>query len=320
MVYKRIHRLLQLITTLEAGTARSADQLADDLDVSRRTLFRDLKTLQESGVPCFHDVKGGYRIASSFFLPATNLSVSETLALVVLARVARPARSGPARNAALSAINKLISAVPDPMRCICLEMIENLSIDPGPQTVADTQVSYYHLLQTCVHEHRACHVVYRSPSEPGPIDCELQPYALHFSKLAWYVLGRTDIYDEVRIFRLERFQSIEPTDRIFERPKDFKVSDKIGQAWQLIPEGKVYPIELLFSKMVATNVSEIRWHQSQQHEILPDGRCRMTFQIDGLGEIAWWLCGYADQVEIIKPAALRKKVQQMHAAAAHRLA
>ncbi len=44
----------------------------------------------------------------------------------------------------------------------------------------------------------------------------------------------------------------------------------------------------------------------------------MTFTVDGIGEIAWWVCGYADQVTVIKPPELRDRVEQMHLAAAER--
>ncbi|MCK4958089.1 MAG: WYL domain-containing protein, partial [Planctomycetes bacterium] len=76
----------------------------------------------------------------------------------------------------------------------------------------------------------------------------------------------------------------------------------------MIPEGKMYDIELKFSRNVARNVSEVQWHRSQKTCFNSDGTLTAQFHVDGLGEISWWVLGYGDQVEVISPAALRKRV------------
>lgn len=312
MSVSRIHRLLRLVTLLQSGRARSAKDLMAELGVSRRTLFRDLKVLQVAGIPYYHDTTSGYRIARSFFLPPISLTVSETLGLLLLGKMALSRRSWPMKQASLSAISKLTTAIPEPIRTACSDMMANVTVNVGAQPYDDRENHYYVDLKRYVDECRVCHLVYQSPVESEPIDCRFKPYALHFSSRSWYALGRTDQHDEVRIFKLARICSLEPLERRFTRPARFKVEDVLGRAWQLIPEGNVVKVELEFAPKVATNVSEVIWHPSQQHRILPDGRCRMNFEVDGLGEIAWWLCGYADQVVVIKPLKLRRRVRDMH--------
>jgi len=350
MASGRIHRLLRLILLLQTERPRGVLDLMDELGVSRRTLFRDLKMLQDAGIPCFHDPKaGGYRIARTFFLPPINLNVPETLGLMLMAKFAAAQRGAPMTASALSAIYKLITAVPEPMRAACGEMMANISVDPGPRPQrADTasagrsaagaaratsgggnasggggnhndEARWFATLQRCIDERRACRIVYKSPIEPEPAELDLAPYALHFAGRAWYVIGHSALHDEVRIFKLQRISDLEMLTRRFRRPRNFNAQAKLGQAWQLIPEGKVQRVELEFTALVATNVTEVLWHPSQQHKLLPDGCCRMTFQVDGLNEIAWWICGYADQVTVRKPAALKKRVYEMHRAAAERL-
>jgi len=305
---------------LQSGRAKCSHDLTNELGVSRRTLFRDLRALTEAGVPYYHERGVGYRIVRSFFLPPISLTVLETLALMLLGQTAGAQRGRPMQAAAMSAICKLIATAPEPIRTACSELMTNVSVDAGPQAIADREDALYSQLQRCIDEGRYCQMVYRSrmPDEAEPLDCQLQPYALHFAARAWYVMGRTDLHDEVRIFKLARIVSLEPLARRFDKPGKFSAADAIGQAWQLIPEGRTYSIELDFSPKVAVNVAEVKWHASQRHRMLPDGRCRMNFQVDGIGEIAWWLCGYADQVTIRKPAVLRRRVHEMAKAAAAR--
>jgi predicted DNA-binding transcriptional regulator YafY len=312
MSVTRIHRLVRLITVLQSGRARSADDLAAELGVSRRTLFRDLKLIQDAGVPCYHESGVGYRMAQGFYLPPINLTVPETLGLLLLGKSASAQPRRPLVGPALSAITKLVSTLPGPIRAACTDLMADVSVSAAGQLAdGDAEARVFTTLQRCIDEGRYCQLTYQSPVEAEPLVCRLAPYALHFATRAWYVFGRTDVHGEVRVFKLARIRGLSPLNRRFDRPHRFRVEDKLGQAWQLIPEGKVHDIELEFTAKVATNVCEVKWHPTQKHRLLPDGRCRMSFQVDGLGEIAWWVCGYADQVRVVRPKALRDRVTHM---------
>jgi len=312
MSISRIHRLLQLITLLQSGRARSVDDLLADLDVSRRTLFRDLKALQAAGVPYYYDPAAGYRIARSFFLPPISLTVPEALGLMLMGKMAGSRRDLPLREASLGAVNKFVATIPEPIRTACTDLMSHITVNPGPRSADDGGNRYYADLQRCVDEGRVCLITYKSPIEPEAFTCRLKPYAMHYATRAWYVLGRTNAHKEVRVFKLARIVSLKQLESRFERPSRFRVESVLGKAWQLIPEGKVYQVEVEFTSKVAMNVSEVLWHSSQKHRILPDGRCRMTFEVDGLNEIAWWLCGYAGQVSVRKPVSLRRLLERMH--------
>lgn len=316
MAVDRINRLLRLITVLQRDEPNTTAGLLEELGVSRRTLFRDLKTLQQAGVPYHYDRAQGYRIDKGFHLPPVNLTVTETLGLMLLGKSAAAQRGRPMVGPALSAIYKLISTTPDPIREACNDLMANISIAQDPAPAADLEIRFHTTLQRCIDEGTACRVVYQSPVEDDDLHAILHPYTLHFVNRAWYVLGHTDIHDEVRMFKLIRFNEVEPTDEHFDKPDNFRVEDKLGNPWCMIPEGKEYTIKLLFTKKVATNVSEVLWHKSQQHTLLDDGRCEMTFTVDGINEIAWWVCGYSDQVKVVAPPELRDRVQEMHESAA----
>jgi predicted DNA-binding transcriptional regulator YafY len=307
--------LLRLIMLLESGQSLTVSHLMAELGVSRRTVFRDLNMLAEAGVPYYHEPGGGYRIARSFFLPPISLTVPETLGVMLMGKSAAAQRRGPLMAQALSAIAKLTATIPEPLRAACSDLMAAVSVNPGPHATGGDEAAHYADLQRFIDEGRVCELRYKSPVQRAAETFAVEPYALHFSARAWYLLGRSRHHREVRIFKLARIESIKPLARRFDKPANFKVADKLGAAWQLIPGEKTYRIELEFSAKVGTNVAEVRWHSSQQHELLDDGRCVMRFEIDGLGEIAWWLCGYAGEVKIRKPAALRKRVTEMHRAA-----
>ncbi len=319
MGISRVHRLIRLITLLQSHLARSADELTLELGVSRRTLFRDLKLLEAAGVPYYHERGKGYRIRQSFFLPPINLTVAETMGLMILAKSAEADRTRPLAPAALSAIYKLIAIVPEGIREACGDLLENITVSPGQSVDGHGESRVYHDLQRGIDQQLACDIVYQSPVDDEPLACRLMPLAMHLANNAWYVLGKTNHPPHgqgVRVFKLVRFETVTLTDQAFKRPAHFKISDKLGLAWRLNPEGHEHDVEIEFTAMVATNVAEVRWHPTQKTKTLADGRCRVTFRVDGLKEIAWWICGYADQAKVIRPTALRTRVAEMHQRAA----
>ncbi|MBI1372954.1 MAG: WYL domain-containing protein [Phycisphaera sp.] len=313
MNVSRLHRVIRLITILQSGAPMTSAMLAEELGVSRRTLFRDLETIEAAGIPCYHDAeRGEYRIASSFFLPPVNLKVTEAMGLMMLAKAAEERRGEPLLDPAVEAVRKLISMMPNAIRDVCGEMMGNVTVRQAPSAIPQRDPDHYATLQRAIDERRVVAMKYYSLFDRSEIDVSLRPYHLHYAVRAWYVIGHSESEDDLRIYKLSRIRGLTPTDRTFRLAKPFDIAAYLGKAWQMIPEGKVYKVELEFARKVATNVSDVRWHHTQQHRMLDDGRCVMTFEVDGLNEITWWLLGYGDQVIVRKPAALRDRLLDVY--------
>jgi len=314
----RIQRLLKMIMLLQAGTSRTSDDMADELGVSRRTVFRDLRTLQSAGVPCGYNPETGFTIEKQFYLPPINLSISETLGLLLLGRTAESQRGRPLVGPALSAINKLVSTLPEEIRAECAQVSDSLSVNPGPMESLSGEGAYFGKLQFCVGQHRKCRIHYNSLADGGRINVVIHPYLMHYASRAWYVFAFSELHNDVRVFKINRILDAQMLDDTFTPKPRFKASDKLGKAWLLIPEKKIYTVVLHFDRMVARNVAEVRWHQTQQVTWLEDGSCKVQFEVDGIREISWWVCSYADQVAVVEPDELRAMVAERLLNAAQR--
>lgn len=316
----RLHRVLRLVTILQSGAGRSANELARELGVSRRTLFRDLKMLETAGVPYYFEPGRGYRIASDFFLPPVNLKVGEAMGLMTLARIASAQGDQPLLQPAAEAVRKLIAMMPAPIRDVCQEMMTRVSVSPPATSQPEPIAEHHAALQQAIDQQRVVRMHYHPLSDDGETRVTLHPYHLHFEMRSWYVIGYGEQARQIRTYKLMRIGLLELLDRTFRLTQPFDIDQHLGKAWRLIPEGRVYDIELEFTPKVARNVAEVRWHRTQQHQILDDGRCIMHFQVDGLGEISWWLLGYGDQVYVRKPKALRDRVARYYRSALDKIA
>ena len=312
MKSSRVSRVMQILTTLQAGKDYAVGDLSRMFGTSRRTVFRDLKELRAIGVPFRYDARtGGYTIEPEFFLPPLDLNLQEALSLLLLVYKARNQIQLPFKNSALLAALKIENNLPAGIRQYCNTALRNIS------TRLSAQAPVHHSggldkifaqLQKAIAKKRKVGIRYHSLFEGKVIDLDLSPYHLLYNQRAWYVLGYSSLHKSVRTLKLNRIKELKTSEQCFLGGENFNLQDYLGKAWSMIPEGRIYNVKLRFLPRVANNVTEVQWHRTQEVTRSRDGSATVEFRVDGLGEITWWILGYGDQVQVLAPRALRKRV------------
>ena len=309
MSVSRIYRLLRLITMLQTRRDYTADELARELDVSRRTIFRDLNMLEMARIPYYFDTeRGGYRISKHFFLPPINLTLTEALAMLMLTGRLRGARELPLISQGARAAMKVESALPAGIRRHIGSVIDRLHVSMAPASRHEGLDAMVDEIIGAIAGRHVCKIIYISFHDKKQIATTIRPLHLLFMGRAWYVLAHAAKFGEVRMFKLGRIRKLTVTTKTFSEPAGVDLDDHFGLAWQMIPEGTVYDVHLHFEPKVAANVAEVNWHRTQRVEWNDDGSIEFRVSVDGLGEIMWWILGYGDQVEVISPPALRGRL------------
>ena len=315
----RVYRLLRLITMLQSGRSYTVNELARELDVTRRTVFRDLNMLEMARVPYYFDAEEKrYRIREHFFLPPINLTLTEALALLALTGRLRTSSQVPLLGQSARAAMKLESALPPALRRDVGALVEGLSVRLRPTARHRGLDAMFDDLAVAVAARRVCRMVYISFQERKQLALVVHPLRLVFVQRAWYLIAYSVRHREVRTFKLGRVRKLTVTRSTFRSPADADAETHFGDAWCMIPEGKLYDVHLHFEPKVAGNVAEVHWHRSQRVEWNDDGSMEFHVRVDGLGEITWWVLGYGDQVEVVGPAPLRRRVAAVAKAVAQR--
>ena len=192
MNLSRITRLLQLLQLLQAGRGHNAGSLAQACGVSRRTIFRDLETLRTAGVPLqFDEELERYHIPGSYFLPPTNFTAEEALAVIALAHEMGASDRLPFYEPARSAALKLESSLPNRLRDELRSMTRAIRIKMPPVNPLAGQRAVYQQLVDAIASRKAVRIAYESLTEWQEISTKLRPYQLLFSRHSWYVIGRS---------------------------------------------------------------------------------------------------------------------------------
>lgn len=307
----RVARSIRLMTLLRSRVARRARDLADKLEISERTLYRDLDALKLAGFPCrFDKEKGGIEFMGDYFLPPTQLTLGEALALSVLASQLAGQRQFPLMQEAWQAVIKIRSQLPAALR-------EEVGTADGTVRVQAARVSpqencaaYFETFRKAIAGTRIVRCVYDS-EKSGRQTFRFHPYSLFFSQRAWYVIGHSELRKSERSLKLNRLREVVATDVPFMPPDSWSLEKSLGNAWRMIRGNKRYKVVIRFDREFGRSMADTLWHPTQTLTWQNDGGCLFTCEVDGLDEIIWWVLGYGPHAEVIEPMDLRERVQTL---------
>lgn len=238
-----------------------------------------------------------------------DLNTDELVALSVVANQLANEHHVPLFTPAAIAARKLQSQLSSKTRHEVADMASAISLaSTGTANLGAKSELFGHLLDAR-KQRRVLRMQYESLTEWETVTTKFRPYHLLYSRHSWYAIGRSSTHGEVRTFKLARIASLDLLDEKFALPRGFSLRRYLKNAWRMVPEaGKDLNVVIRFSSLVATNVAEVIWHPTQRLEPQDDGSLLFHVQVSGINEISWWILGYGDQAEVLKPARLRKLI------------
>ncbi len=317
--YKKIHRLLKILTLIQGETGWTAERLAAECGVGLRTIYRDMKVMESVGIPYFHDGDtNGYRVRKDFFMPPVELTLDEALAVLTLGQHIGRREQIPLAKPAGRAIAKIRSQLPQALRDELDGFDHRIVLmlaRAGPhEGIADV----YDQVRIAMVRRRVLRCSYESVEKTlkgksnGEV-FEFRAYALFFCQRAWYAVGHHGGRGEIRKLKLNRFTKVELTGKPYAIPDDFDLDDHLGDAWRMIRGSQKYDVELQFDREFAETIADTRWHRTQDTEDHDDGSVTLRFKVDGLDEIVWWVLSMGPHCVVKQPPELIGLVRDLAA-------
>jgi predicted DNA-binding transcriptional regulator YafY len=303
----RLANIMRLQELLLGRGKWNVRNLAAELECSQKTIQRYLSVLEIAGLPYFYDAhERCYRVRPGFKFPVVNLTPDELLgqaAATVVTRAeglnAAAAKPTTRKIAAVSSqeVADLLADAEAVMGVLNLKLADHSRHQEMIRTV-----------QWALIEGKQVSGQYHSPYQDKPIRLTLHPYRLCLVNQAWYLIARSIDDKSPKTYRIPRFQSLKMIDFKAERPEKFDIDKYFGNAWAVFRGKESYDVELEFTRDAAALVTETVWHKTQQVKRLPDGRVIMSFKVDGLEEVVWWVLSWSGRVKVIQPEKLREMV------------
>ncbi len=197
---RRADRLFRLIDRLRPGELTTARALAEAMEVSERTIYRDIAHLQGSGVPIEGEAGLGYMMRDGYDLPPLMFTEEEAIALSVGARMVRTWGGAAMARGADSALEKIAAILPDPVRRrangLRFEAWTTRPLDAQTRAMIDT-------VEIAIQRPERLTIAYRD-DKGTPTDRSVRPLGLWFWGTVWTLVGWCELRQDFRMFRLDR--------------------------------------------------------------------------------------------------------------------
>ncbi|WP_224813569.1 YafY family protein [Hasllibacter sp. MH4015] len=200
---RRADRLFRLIDRLRPGTLTTARELARAMEVSERTIYRDIAHLQGNGVPIDGEAGLGYMMRDGYDLPPLMFTEEEAIALSVGARMVRTWGGSSMAKGAESAHDKIAAILPDPVRkradALRFEAWTTRPLAPETRAIIDT-------VENAIKATERLTLAYRDEAG-AETDRTIRPLGLWFWGAVWTLVAWCELRDDFRMFRLDRIAS-----------------------------------------------------------------------------------------------------------------
>ncbi|MFI6283524.1 helix-turn-helix transcriptional regulator [Streptomyces sp. NPDC051018] len=308
----RAARLIKMVLLLQTRPSMTGAELARELEVSERTITRDALALSEAGVPVYADRgrSGGYRLIGGYRTRLTGLGRSEAEALF-LSGLPVALREMGLEDAASAARLKVTAALLPSVSDASQSAAQRFHLDaPG----------WYHESRTpdllpaiaeAVWGDRCLRAAYRSRRD-AEVRRELEPYGLVLKAGVWYLCARVE--GTFRVYRIDRFSSVETDGDLFERDPDFDLpafwEERAGQfARSLLRAEVVIRVTEDGARRLPYLTDRVAAREALAAADPPDGEGRVTLTLPVESpEVAYaQLFALGPDVEVLEPAELRKQ-------------
>ncbi len=300
---ERLRMIERLLYNSREGL--TAIEIARVCEVGRRTAYRDLELLAESGVPLWQD-EGRFGIVRDQYLSTVRLKFDEAVALFLAARLL--SRHIDAHNPHIvSGLSKLATALPEPLASRVSGVIAQIQRQP----LDSRYVAVLEAVTLAWAGQRKVRLWYRSPRSGELRPRDFSPYTIEVLETSrgTYVVGYDDWAKGLRTFRLERLERAQMLDETYEIPGDFDPERYFARAWGIMGGDEVSEVVLQFTPAIAAVVKERRWHPSQTVDDLADGGVLLVVRVSDPREMRPWIRSWGAECQVLEPGWLRDEMR-----------
>ncbi|TCN30496.1 putative DNA-binding transcriptional regulator YafY [Kribbella orskensis] len=313
----RSSRLLSILLLLQTRRQLTARELATELEVSLRTIYRDVEALAAAGVPVYADQgrAGGYRLVDGYRTKLTGLTEGEAAALFMVGMPGPAAALGLTEQTSAAEL-KLLAALGPDQRDRAGRLKNRFHLDmPAWYREAEDSPHLAAIAAAVLHDRRI-KVLYRRWEAPREVERILEPYGLVLKNGTWYVVAATP--GGLRTYRVSNILELTPTDEEFTRPDGFD----LGRHWQdhldqfeqrrFTSEAVVRisaPLVARLSDLSSTLLLKAIADAGAEPD--EDGSITVAVPIEAIGNAATQLVRYGDRLEVLDPPELRAELSRL---------
>jgi predicted DNA-binding transcriptional regulator YafY len=295
----RIDRLFAILLTLQHKRRVRAQDLADQFEISKRTIYRDMSALNQMGVPIASLPGEGFELVEGYYVPPLMFTKNEAVALLLGTQFLTQQAAGSVTQSAETALAKIKIVLPEQVRAKAESLTDIISF-MTPRAKFNLDDPQLLLIQKAIQEKRVLHLRYQAYKQEEASERDVEPHQLFYVDGFWYLEAYCRMRKGMRDFRLSRMDKVTPRSEVFKKKRTGKPSSQ-----------PIVEIRIRFEKNIVRWVRERQHYGYQGDEQQTEHGVLMKYHVNDEAEIIPWILGWGTGAEVISPKGLRQHLREI---------
>ncbi len=307
----RFDRVTAILVQLQTKRVVTAQELAEKYEVSLRTIYRDIRTLENAGVPIGAEAGIGYFLDKGYQLPPVMFTQEEAAALLVGEKFVKRLNDSVTAGAYGAALDKIKAVLSHQDKAHLDTLSQSIDVySPQATLRPEPENGWLVNCQRALSQGRVIHIRYHTHYRDVLTEREVEPIGLYHYSNHWHMIAWCRYREDYRDFRLDRIQAMTLQQAHFSR-RSRQSLDEYLQATQQKTE--MHRVRVQFRNDVVEYLGEQRYYFGfvAESEVEHEGAVEMEFLTPSLEYFARWLLSYTDAVEVLEPIELQQQMQKL---------
>ena len=305
-----LERMMRLHERLKANGFPNCRKLAEELEVSAKTIQRDIDFMRDRlGLPIEYDQLrfGFYYSEPVATFPSIEVSQGEIMALFVARKALEQYRGTSFERSLRTAFQKISEGLREKVDFQWSDVDSAISFRGLGTSASD--IDLFENVSKAVVECREIEFEYKKAKSAAYEARRVRPYHLGCVSEQWYLFGFDLAREQIRTFVLQRMRGVRRTAARFRRPADFSINKHLSESFGVFSGAGHYRVRIRFDALAGQLVSERQWHTSQKIKPLPAGGVEMRLELGSLEEVERWILSWGKRAEVLEPPELVERIR-----------
>jgi predicted DNA-binding transcriptional regulator YafY len=298
----RFNRVTAIFIQLQSKKIVRAKDIADRFNVSIRTVYRDIQTLTEAGVPIGSEAGIGYYLIDGYRLPPVMFTKEEVTAFLTAEKLIEKFTDNSIDLNFKSGMMKIRAILKNTEKEMLESIEENIEVlSRRPRLENSGNSNHIQVLIESISEKKSVNIRYHTFYSNEIKDRNIEPIGIFFSSGYWHTIAFCELRQDYRDFRLDRILNIKKTDKVFQKEHP-SIKDYLGK---ITKEQNLETIIIRVDQSIAQFLTEQKYYNGFVNEQEIGDTVQMTFLTSSMEYFVRWYLMFADKAEIVTPDSLK---------------
>ncbi len=304
----RIDRVTAILIQLQSRRVVKAQDIAERFEISLRTVYRDVATLQEAGVPIVGEAGVGYSIMDGYRLPPVMFTKEEAIAFLTAEKLVEKLTDVSTKESYLSAMYKIKAVLRSTEKDYLESINEHIEVVGNPHLPKDiNSANPIQSILKCISEKMVLCMDYFANHSQEKTQRNIEPVGIFYQGNYWYLIAFCLLRNDYRHFRVDRISHITITDKTFkkEHPSLKSFLKEISK------EKELQTVVISVDKNIMRHFGDQKFYNGFVSQKVIKDKVEMTFLTGSLEGFARWYIMFGDRADVISPESLKKRIREI---------